>query len=462
MKRTLTFLPLAAGLCAAHAETPLESAVLAAVRSAHFEQVVDFGAGNEARPVKAHLNLPAQKIAHPPNVNVAVIQFDAEGRAVDRVCVLLSRDYPDGLVVPLDRDTGASSVRFIRWDIDRSNGGTFSADDGHQLTTKGWTNNPPLTAADDLVPGRENAPYQFMPPYPASLFKLLVAFHTLRMIDAEKISLETEYIYAVEGAKPEPRKIRDWVDSMITVSDNHATSALLKMLHDKNEMDALNRELRELNLGTLQINGTNPKDGRGWQTDKINMTAFDVARLLWLIDGGPGELWLDVNKKPVTAKFLSDASRAFLKETLSEQAFNEALSTANFPGGKNVRAGIPSRVAGRWINPTNGHVVVDEKDCGVDIRAANVQAEVSFAHKTGLTFNYGSDAGIVTSLPGKPFRHYVVAFLGNLGQRYADEIFAANKKFPADDNVPPLVYTQKIPALGKAIDDAVTKLSVPK
>ena len=115
MKKTMATLSLAAGLCAAQAETPLESALLAAVRDAHFEDVIDFGAGNEARPVKAHLNIPAKKIAHPPNVNVAVIQFDADGKMTDRAYVLLSRDYPDGLVVPLDRDTGASSVRFIRW-----------------------------------------------------------------------------------------------------------------------------------------------------------------------------------------------------------------------------------------------------------------------------------------------------------------------------------------------------------
>lgn len=455
----MAIVSLAAGLALAHAESPLESALLAAVRAAHFEDVIDFGAGNESRPVKAHLGEPAKKIAQPPNVNVAIIQFDADGKPTDQAYVILSRDYPDGLIVPLDRDLGASGVRFLRWDIDRSNGGTFSSADGRQLTTKGWTNHPPLTAADDLVPGRENAPIIFMPPYPASLFKLMVAFHALRMIDAGKTSLDAEYTYTVEGAKPDARKIRTWLDAMITVSDNHATQALLKMFHDQNEIEALNREFRELNLGTLQINQTSPKDGRGWQTDQINMTAFDTARLLWLIDGGPGELWLDASNKPVTAKFLSEASRTFLKKTLLEQAFNEALSTANFPGGKNVRAGIPSRVAERWVNPTNGHVVAHGTDFGLDVRAANAEAEVTFAHKTGLTFNYGSDAGIVKSLPGKPFRHYVVAFLANLGQRYADAQFAANKKFPADENVPPLAYTQKIPALGRAIDAAVTKLS---
>jgi len=442
-----------------HASTPLETALLDSVRAAHFERVVDFGAGNENRPVKAHLGLVAQTVAHSPNVNVAVIQLDADGRMVDRACVLLSRDYPDGLIVPLDKDAGASGVRFIRWDVERFDGGTFSSEDGHQLATKGWTNNPPLNEADDIVPGRTNAAYQFMAPYPASLFKSMVAFHVMRMIDAGKLTLDTEYSYAVAGAKPEPRKIRDWLDPMITVSDNHATSALLKMLHDKNEIDPLNREFRELNLGTLQINATRAVDGLGWTPGQIHMTAFDVARLFWLIDGGPGELWRGANGEPVTAALLSQSSREFLKKLLSEQGFNDALTTANFPGAKDIRAGIPSRVADRWINPTNGHVYLDGQDYGTDIRAVNAQAEVNFAHKTGLTFNYGSDAGIVTSLPGKPFRHYIIAFLGNLGYRYADEVFAAHTEFPEFSAVRPIAYTQRIPMLGKMVDDALIKLS---
>jgi hypothetical protein len=441
------------------AETPLETALLKAVRDARFERVIDFGAGNEERPVKAHLNLPAQTIAHPPNVNVAVIQFDADGRMVDRAYILLSRDYPDGLIVPLDKNAGASSVRFLRWDTERSDGGTFSSEDGRQLTTKGWTNNPPLTEADDLVPGRTNAPYQFMAPYPASLFKSMVAFHVMRMVDAGKISLDTEYVYAITNAKPESRKIRDWMEPMITVSDNHATSALLKMFHERNEFEPLNREFRELNLGTLQINGTSSANGRGWKTDRITLTAFDIARLFWIVDGGPGDYWLRADGQPVTAKLLSDSSRAFLEKLFSEQAFNDALTTANFPGAKNVQQGIPSRVAERWINPTNGHAVVEGTDYGVDVREANGRAEVSFAHKTGFTFNYGSDAGIVASLPDKPFRHYVVAFIANLGTRYADEVFASRTNFPAFDKVGPIVYTQRIPALGSAVDEAVTKLS---
>src|SRR5262249_34846295 len=161
------------------------------------------------------------------------------------------------------------------------------------------------------------------------------------------------------------------------------------------EIELLNREFRELNLGTLQINGTSPADGRRWKIDGVTVTAFDVARLFWIVDGGPGEMWLGADGKPVTAKLLSDSSRAFLNKLLSEQGFNDALCTVNFPGAKNIRPGIPSRVADRWINPTNGHVVVAGEDFGVDVRPVNAQAEVIFAHKTGWTFNYGSDAGIV-------------------------------------------------------------------
>ena len=277
----------------ARAETKLETALLTAVRAVHFEAVVDFGAGNESEPVKAHLKLPAQTIAQPPNVNVAVIQLDGEGHLVDRAYVLLSRDYPKGLVVPLDENLGASRVRFLRWDIERSDGGTFSRDDGHQLTTKGWTNNPPLTDADELVPGRTNTACQFMAPYPASLFKSMVAFHVLRMIDAGKLPLDSEYIFELPGAKPDARKIRGWLDAMITVSDNHATQALLKMFHDKNEIEPLNREFRDLNLPTLQINATDPKTGGGWNTAQINLTAWDIARMFWLIDGGEGAFWRD-------------------------------------------------------------------------------------------------------------------------------------------------------------------------
>ena len=446
---------LAVAASAEPAKPTLENALLLALRDAQFSHVMDFGPGNENHPLH-----PAAPVAHTPNVDVAVIQLDAEGRWVAAADVLLSRDYPDGQLVLLGRNSGASLVRFRRWDMERWDGGNFS-EAGKQLSRKGWTNNPPLTAADDIVPGRTNAPYQFMAAYPASLFKLMVAFHVMRMVDAGKLTLDTEYNFRTNLTNGEPRRIRNWLEPMLTVSDNHATSALLKMMHDRNEIEPLNKEFRELGLGTLQINHTSPSDGRGWSPGQIHMTAFDTARLLWVIDGGPGELWRGANGQPVTANLLSDASREFLKKLLSDQGLNETLTTANLAGLPNVRPGIPSRVATRWINPLNGFVNVDGLNYGVDIRASNTNAEVNFAHKTGLTFNYGSDAGIVTSLPGKPFRHYIVAFLGNLGYRYTDDVFASRTNYPVFNEVGPISYTQKIPALGKAIDDAVKKLSAP-
>lgn len=441
---------------AAQSASSLESAVLHAVREQHFERIIDFGPNNEDRAIPAG---SARPIAHTPNVDVAVIQLDTRGRVVACANVLLSRDYPDGVIVPVTMDSGAAAVRFRRWDIDRWNGGKFVAESNAPVELKGWTNNPPLTAADDIVPGREDAKHQFMAPYPASLFKVLVAFQTMRMVDAGMVSLDSTYAYTLPGKPDEARPLRDWLDPMITVSDNHATRALLQMLHKHGRMEVLNRELSELGLGTLQVNGTRAEDGYGWQVGGIHMTAFDTARLFLLIEGPPGELWKRPDGAVVTADYLSLKSRAYLKRLLLEQGLNEALSTANLAGVPNVRPGIPSKIAERWINPTNGIVNAHGINYGVDVRASNARAEVTFAHKTGLTYNYASDAGIVNSLPGQPFRRYIIAFLGNVGYRYTDEVFAGRTRGPYADDVSPISYTQRVPALGKALDDAVVRLS---
>jgi hypothetical protein len=145
--------------------TSLERGLLSAVRATSFDEVIDFGPVDDACPYQSWCPAPTPTIAHPPNVDVAVIELGRDGRARAAANVLLSRDYPEGLVVPIDRNLGASAVRFRRWDIDRWNGGTF-ASDGTQTTTKGWADNPPRTPADDIVAGREQAPFAFMAPTP--------------------------------------------------------------------------------------------------------------------------------------------------------------------------------------------------------------------------------------------------------------------------------------------------------
>ncbi|WP_088891811.1 DUF4347 domain-containing protein [Leptolyngbya ohadii] len=437
----------------------LSRLVLKAVRQAKFDQVIDFG------PVEDVFGpSPASRIAHTPNVDVAVIELDRNGKAKAVADVLLSRDYSKGLSVPINQNSGTDAVRWRKWDIDRWNGGTFD-DSGTQLTTKGWDTNPPFTAADDIVSGRRNAPYQFMSPYPASLFKLLVAYYVMDLVDEGKLSLNQRYTYSVTG---ETRSIRRWMNPMITYSDNPSTRALVKLLHDRNEIRGMNAEFRRLGLGTLQVNGTDPTTGGNWQPGQIHMTALDTARLLWLINGTSNDeqvLWDKPNGKPVTSAELSDGSRNFLKRLLANQGFNEVLSTSNFGtfrkngklfGAPNTRPGIPAVVPKQWIDSKDGTVTVDGIPYGQDVRPFNKEAaEVKFLHKTGLTFNYGSDAGIVQSLPGKPERQYIIAFLANLGYRYADPVFADRTSYPYLDPVGGIAYTQKIPALGKQIDGGI-------
>jgi beta-lactamase class A len=440
--------------------------LLESVRGAGFDQVTDYG------PVEDFFSpRSAPRIATTPNVDVAVIELDREGEMKAVANVLLSRDYPSGLKVPINSNHGTDAVRWLKWDIDRWNGGTFGIQQGElrQLTTKGWVTNPDLTFKDDIVMGSGNAPYRFMAPYPASLFKILVAYHVMTMVDDGTLSLEESYTYPAPG-KGETRAIRDWMDPMITYSDNESTEALLKLLHDRKEIDAMNAGFRSLSLGTLQINGTNPGTGGNWQPGQIHMTALDTARLLWLIDGASDGyvLWESPGGDPITSAELSDSSRAYLKDLLAQQGYNEALTTSNFGtyerrgilyGAPNTRPGIPSLVPSRWIDPEDGTVTVDGVLYGQDVRFYNASvAEVSFAHKTGLTCNYGSDAGIVESLPGKPYRHYIIAYLSNLGYRYTDEVFADRKSYPYLDLVGGIAYTQRIPALGKAIDDGIRRV----
>ena len=90
-----------AAVAPAAAQSPsdaLAAKLLGAVRSVHFEQVVDFGRGG-------------RRIAHVPNVDVAVIGLDGQGRATAAADVLLSRDYPQGQIAPLDANWGTTAVR---------------------------------------------------------------------------------------------------------------------------------------------------------------------------------------------------------------------------------------------------------------------------------------------------------------------------------------------------------------
>jgi hypothetical protein len=475
-RRTLLALGLLAGAVALtgfalprdsfdHRSRDLESALLDAVRAQAFDQVVDSGPVEGACPGSSWCASPAGTIPTAPNVDVAVIALDPDGRPKAAADVLLSRDHPRGIGVPIDDDLGTVEVRWRRWNPDRWNGGTFSETDGSRATTVGWRDNPPFTGTDDIVPGRERAPIEFMAPYPASTFKLLVAVHTLRVWDRGRIDLDRSYRYAPPDGPSMTRTSWDLLDRMITESDNDSARALLKQLHDLGEIDSLNAGLADLGLGTLQVNGTDPASGAKWGIGQITMTSLDTARLLLAVRGGPGVLWRAPDGQKVRADdVLSPDSRGILLGLLADQGWNDVLTTSNWCGRSYPGEGIPSLVAGRWVHPGTGKVSVSGKDFGQDVRPCNDRAEVSFAHKTGFTYNYLSDAGIVRSLrnPSRGGRDgdYIIVMFSNLGYRYADPAQASVDR-PVCTDDPALdrgvCYTEKFAGLGAAVDDILRR-----
>lgn len=412
----------------AKASATLEQSLIAAVRDAGFDQVLDFKRGGA-------------RIAHAPYVDVAVIELDARSRPTAAANVLLSRDYPAGAVVPIDVETlGTTAVRYTAWNLDHWDS------DAHDATP-----------TETLVPGRDKAPLRFMAPYPASLFKLLIAFRVLQWVGQGHLTLDQPWRFLRDTEDKGTRPIRDWLEPMVTESDNTATEALVKLLHEQGAMAGLNAELAALGLDTLQIHGTSPVTGRSWNPGQIHMTALDTARLLLLIEGGPGVLWRTASGREVAAKELSGASRSHLQSLLAEQALHEALSSTLLCGDARAKPGIPASVATRWVNSEDGTVTTAETAFGRDTRPCNAAAEVTFLHKTGLTENYGSDGGIVRSLPGKPWRRYIVVFMSNLGYRYYDAKVADAADFAKGEDGFPYVstsisYTQRVPALGRRID----------
>ena len=433
----------------------LEAALLEAVRAQHFEQVIDFGPVEGACPGSSWCPRPAATIAHPPNIDVAVIALDRSGRPRAIAEVLLSRDYPEGVGVPIDDDLGTDAVRWRRWNPDRWNGGTFSETDGSRGSTVGWKDNPPLTEDDDIVAGREQAALEFMSPYPASTFKLMVAFHTMRLVDRGTVALDRNYRYVRADGTEMVRTTRQLLDRMITESDNDSAKALLKQLHDLGEVGGLNQAFRDLGLDTLQVDGTDPATGANWGIGKITMTSLDTARLLLLLNGGPGVLWSTPDGKPVRANdVISRNSRAILLGMLVDQGWNDILTTSNWCGRSYPTQGIPSLVADRWVDSETGTVTVAGKAFGADVRPCNEGAEVSFAHKSGFTYNYLSDAGIVRSFAG-PKGDYIVVMMSNLGYRYTDPR-QRDVESPVCSDDPAkdvgVCYTEKFAALGSAID----------
>jgi hypothetical protein len=226
--------------------------------------------------------------------------------------------------------------------------------------------------------------------------------------------------------------VAQWSEPMLTVSDNDATRALVALLHARGlieqrapgrERNALHTLFEQRGLHTLRLASTRAdggwfnRDGAG--VGQLQMTAWDTVRLLWLLLPDTEAPWL----APGTAPLLSPASAARLWGWLGDQALHQVLSSTLVAGLPGWQPGIPARLPARWLQPDGGARVAAQV-FPPDIRPAQAAAQVRFAHKTGTTASYASDAGRVEALaPGG--RRYLVALTSTVGSRHAPHPDAA-------------------------------------
>jgi hypothetical protein len=396
----------------------LAQLLLDAVRIQHFERTEDRQLGGAA-------------LRHMPSIDLAVIAFPP-GRAPVWANVLFSREHPRGFVADIGSDAGA--VRNVRFEADLRD---------EQQRSVAW-----LPDADwqrlRFPPLWGDGPHRFVAPYPASLAKLMLAVGVARLVDQQRCAWDEGVEY---GATL--RSVAQWCEEMICVSGNNAASALVALLHRHGVLgpahDTLEDTFLAYGLPTLAFANTRPDGGwgnaAGAGVGQLRMTAWDTARLLWLLDGdAPGAPWL----APGTPPLLSRASRAQLRQWLDDQALHEVLSSAALAGEPGWVAGLPAQLPARWIDEDGG-VTAGGYTFAPDVRPATRTATLRFAHKSGNSENYAADAGIVRGLPleGKALRrcHYIVALLSNLGTRYAPSTGCAT--------------TWRVPALGRTLDAAL-------
>ena len=392
----------------------LAQTLLAAVRAQRFELTPD--AMRDGLP-----------LAHFPSIDLAVVAFPHQAPPV-WANVLFSREHPRGLVADIGSDGGP--VRNVRFDAD--------VRDSQQRSIAWWPDAdwqrlhfPPLW-------GR--GPQRFVAPYPASLAKLLVAVGVARLVDQRVCAWDDPLEHA--GVV---HSLAQHGEDMVMVSGNNSTTALVAFLHRSGMLgtagDPLHDALALYGLPTLRFENTRPDGGwgnaAGAGVGQLQMTAWDSARLLWLLDAdAPPAPWLAPGMPPL----LSRDSQSRLRQWLEAQALHEVLSSTALAGEPGWVAGLPAQLPPRWID-ADGGVQAGGYRFAPDVRPASARATLRFAHKTGTTENYASDAGIVRGIGSARHCHYLIALTSNLGTRYAPTAHCAT--------------TWRIPALGRMIDAAL-------
>jgi len=364
----------------------------------------------------------------PPTVDLAVVAFPTNAPAV-WANVLVHRGHPEGVVAHIGPH--ASAVQDIRYLVDPTD---------EQRRSIAWQPGADWTRLKGLQTLHGSGPLESIAPYPASLIKVMVAVGVGLLVDRGLTDWDEAWAW---GGRT--RAVRHWADGMITESRNDDTCALVALLHARGLIDDARNELHEAfaawGLPTLRLSRTRAdggwlnRDGSG--VGHLQMTAWDTVRLLWLMlpavmPDCPRPPWLP---QPTPA-LLQQESALQIWQLMGDQALHEVLSSGISVGLPGWRKGIPARVPTRWVG-ADGRVSAADRHWPGDVRPLQTQAEVAFAHKTGTTENYLSDAGWVRSFkPGG--RRYLVALLSTLGSRHAPH--------------PNLATDWCIPALGARID----------
>ncbi|NBU87853.1 MAG: hypothetical protein EBS16_01360 [Betaproteobacteria bacterium] len=385
-------------------------------------RALDFGATADA-------HLQGGPLQAFPSIDLAVVAFPSKGSPV-WANVLFSREHPQGVVAQMAPAAGAIlNIRFLA-DLRDAQGVSVA-----WLPGADWRQWPWRTLAG-------SGPLDMVAPYPASLLKLMVAVGVGMAVDWGLCRWDQSWPFAGQA-----RTIAQWGEDMIVTSSNESTSALVALLHalglineqpDPGARHALHQAFESRGLLTLRLAGTR-KDGAwgnaaGAGVGQIQMTAWDTARLLWLLDPrAPLAPW------PGASPLLSPQSRDRVLAWLADQGLHEILSSGLLQGLPDHQSGIPAQLPLRWRDGPDAIQVGDRRLPG-DVRAWNERSQVTFWHKTGTTENYASDAGIVQGVPPHQ-RHYLVALLTNLGTRYASD--------------PSCATTWRLPMLGAAIDTAL-------
>lgn len=350
----------------------------------------------------------------PPSLDLAVVALPPTGPVWANV--LYSREWPRGLVAQIGADAGA--VQNIAW---------FADPVDAQGNSIAWLPGSDWRQLVALTPLAGQGPHQFIAPYPASLIKLMVAVGVAHLVDTGRAAWDEPWPFDAQV-----RKVAQWAEPMITLSDNDATRALVALLHSRGlilpgpqggQRNALHTLFEQHGLPTLRLARTRPdggwfnRDGAG--VGHLQMTAWDTARLLWLMLPGVDAPWL----APGTAPLLSADSAARLWGWLADQALHEVLSSTLLAGLPGWQAGIPARLPRRWLRD-DGSAQLGDQRFAPDLRPAQAAAQVDFAHKTGNTASYAADAGLVTSLQAGG-RRYLIALTSTLGSRHAPHPAAA-------------------------------------